>query len=449
MNAGLLYSIVAASLGYSLLGLNTVNVSGLAAPLARAFALSPFGVGVSVSAAPFATAAGLLLGWRMGRGYSRRLALRVCALTYVAATIGVVFSWNWLAFLFFRMIGGAAIGWLLVVGALYLAETVSVETSNWRMLLFPLAAALGVVWAYASTYLVDVVGIVEAAWRWKLAAPILPAYLLVTASFGIVESPVWLARRASPELAREALVRLGETDPDGRMTTLLLSETAGVSQAGMPLFSPRMRSNLYLAVSLGAFSQLNGTGAIFSYLHDLLLQAGFSQEAGGRQAVVLAVTYAVVTVIGARLMNRLERKETLLAGPCGTAACLGAIAAIYYSGECRSVLPFLMMMFLTFAAFSQAVTMWVYVQELFPKSLRTEAQGLTLLTSLVAATLTCCLFPVLAAAYPSAPLIFFALMSAVNFLVVLLSYPETSRLTAAAADHDHSVLDMVETRGPA
>jgi SP family arabinose:H+ symporter-like MFS transporter len=105
--------------------------------------------------------------------------------------------------------------------------------------------------------------------------------------------------------------------------------------------------------------------------------------------------------------------------------CLAAAALIFHQREGERLLPGMLMMVITFFAISQGRLIWVYVRELFPDHLGTQGQSLTLLVCLFTSALVSGLFPALRSSSAAVPFAFFALVMAVQFLMVLLVYPET------------------------
>ncbi|MGC4055421.1 MAG: MFS transporter [Paludibaculum sp.] len=70
-------------------------------------------------------------------------------------------------------------------------------------------------------------------------------------------------------------------------------------------------------------------------------------------------------------------------------------------------------------------SIWVYLSEVFPNRVRAKGQSLGSFTHWAANAVLSGIFPVIAASSGAAPFVFFAVMMAVQFFVVLLWYPET------------------------
>jgi hypothetical protein len=76
---------------------------------------------------------------------------------------------------------------------------------------------------------------------------------------------------------------------------------------------------------------------------------------------------------------------------------------------------------------------WVYIGEVFPNSVRSKGQGVGNASHWIMNTIIAMEFPVLATRFGrGSPFVFFSVMTVVQFLVVLFTYPETKGQTLEA-----------------
>jgi len=137
--------------------------------------------------------------------------------------------------------------------------------------------------------------------------------------------------------------------------------------------------------------------------------------------------------VGMSLIDKLGRKTLLLVGAAGTASCLGGVAWIFTSHSHPGALVWLLITYIAFFALSQGAVIWVYIGEVFPNSVRSKGQGVGNASHWIMNTIIAMEFPVLATRMGrGAPFIFFAVMTVVQFLVVLFVYPETKGQTLEA-----------------
>jgi MFS family permease len=190
---------------------------------------------------------------------------------------------------------------------------------------------------------------------------------------------------------------------------------------------------LFLAITIGAFNQLAGINAILYYLNDIFIAAGFSQISGDEQAIAIGFTNLIFTMVGMSVIDKLGRKTLLLIGAAGTAACLAGVAWIFGTHSHPGALVWLLVTYIAFFALSQGAVIWVYIGEVFPNHVRSKGQGVGNASHWIMNTIIALTFPILAETIGrSVPFIFFAVMTIVQFIVVLLTYPETKGQTLEA-----------------
>lgn len=428
LNAVLIRSTVVAALGGLLFGFDTVVISGTTQALTELFRLSPLALGVTVSSALAGTIIGSMLAGIPGDAYGRRDSLRILAVLYFISAIGCGFAWNWTALVVFRVIGGLAIGGSSVLGPMYIAEIAPARYRGRLVGLFQFNVVFGILLAYLSNYLIGTMNQGTAEWRWKLGIAALPAAFFLLMLFGIPRSPRWLAKKGRIDEAREVLRITGEENYEQELQDIIASIDAE-HHAGDSLFNVRYGFPIFLAVSIAMFNQLSGINAILYYLNQIFAQAGFNKVSSDLQAVAIGATNLIFTMIAMTLIDRIGRKKLLLTGAVGTTLCLAGVAYVFLSHRYESILVALLVCYIAFFAFSQGAVIWVYIGEVFPNRVRASGQSLGSFTHWVMAGIISLGFPTVAAKSGGYPFVFFSIMMAVQFFVVLLWYPETKGIT--------------------
>jgi sugar porter (SP) family MFS transporter len=430
LNAYLIKSTVVAALGGLLFGFDTAVISGTTSNLTLVYHLSARLLGVTVSAALIGTIIGAMFAGFPGDKYGRRDSLRVMAVLYLLSALGCAFAWNWDVLVFFRFIGGLGIGGSSVLGPMYIAE---IAPASWRGRLvgvFQFNVVAGILLAYLSNYLVGLQHFgIDAEWRWKLGVAAAPALLFLGLLFTIPRSPRWLVKKQQLDEAREVLRLTGEQNYEENLREIVASIDAEHGHADEPLFSSKYRLPIFLAVTIGFFNQLSGINAILYYLNDIFAFAGFSKVSGDLQAVVVGFTNLIFTMIAMSVIDKVGRKKLLLIGAVGTAACLGGVAAVFSMNRHQDLLVWLLVGFIASFAFSQGAVIWVYLSEVFPNRVRAKGQSLGSLSHWLMNAAISFAFPTLAAWSKSIPFMFFSAMMVLQFVVVLLVYPETKGAT--------------------
>jgi sugar porter (SP) family MFS transporter len=429
LNPPLVRSTVVAALGGLLFGFDTAVISGTTQALTSVYGLTPSLLGITVASALVGTILGSMFAGIPSDRFGPRESLRGTALLYIVSAFGCAFAWGWHPLLAFRFIGGLGIGASSVLGPMYIAEIAPARLRGRLVGLFQFNVVLGILVAYFSNYIVGSLGFGEAEWRWKLGVAAAPAILFFLMLIGIPQSPRWLARKQRVDEARQVLGVVGEENVEQELRSIVDSIDAQHGRADEPLFSRKYSLPIFLAVSIGMFNQLSGINAILYYLNDIFRAAGFDKVSGDLQAVAVGATNLLFTVLAMSVIDKLGRKKMLLAGALGTAACLGGVAWIFATAQHQAMLVWLLVGFIAFFAFSQGAVIWVYISEVFPNRVRAKGQSLGSFTHWAMNALISWTFPLLAAQSGSAPFVFFAVMTLVQFFVVLTVYPETKGIS--------------------
>jgi SP family arabinose:H+ symporter-like MFS transporter len=425
LNGYLLKSTVVAALGGLLFGFDTVVISGTTSGLTATYNLSPFLKGLTVSAALWGTVIGSLLAGIPGDRFGRRDSLRIMAVLYLISAAGCAGAWNWTALVIFRFVGGLGIGGSSVLGPMYIAE---ISPAAWRGRLvgfFQFNVVFGILVAYFSNYEIGLQGFGATEWRWDLGVSAIPAGFFLVMLFTIPRSPRWLVKKQRTDEAREVLKLTGQHDYESQLSEISASIDAEHGHADEPLFSAKYRLPMFLAVSVAFFNQFAGINAILYYLNDIFASAGFSKLSSSLQAVFVGATNLIFTMIAMAVIDKFGRKKLLLTGAVGTAACLAGVAGIFSTGKHTDLLIWLLVTYIAFFAFSQGAVIWVYISEVFPNRVRAKGQSLGSFTHWICAALISLGFPAVAKWSKPLPFVFFALITVVQFLVVLVWYPET------------------------
>src|SRR6202789_451412 len=426
MTTYLLKSTITGALGGLLFGFDTAVIAGATQQLTVVYHLTSFTLGLTVSIGLVGTVLGAMTSGVLGQRIGGREALRIMAILYTVSALGCALAWNWPALMVFRFIGGLGVGGSSVLGPVYIAELAPAKWRGRLVGMFQINIVVGILLAYLSNYLITLAHLGPLQWRWQLGVAAIPSSLFLIMLYGIPRSSRWLVTKNRTDEALDVLKMMGSPDSETELREIMDSIHLERGMAEEPLFKRNYRLPIFLAVTIGMFNQLSGINAILYYLNDIFAAAGFNKVSGDLQAVAIGFTNLIFTMIAMTVIDRLGRKKLLLTGAIGCAACLGGVAAILASGAHANLLVWLFVGFIAFFAFSQGAVIWVYLGEVFPTSVRANGQSLGSLTHWGMNGAITFAFPALVAYFSkSAPFVFFAVMTAVQFVVVLVMYPET------------------------
>jgi sugar porter (SP) family MFS transporter len=432
-NLHLIKATLTGALGGLLFGFDTVVIAGAIDALVRLYGLSPEGKGLTVAIGLVGTVVGALGAGVVGQRLGGREALRITAILYVISAAGCGLAWDWPSFMVFRFVGGLGIGASSVLGPVYIAE---LAPAKWRGRLvgtFQFNVVFGIVLAYVSNYAIRTLHLGATEWRWQVGVAALPAVAFLALLFGIPRSPRWSASHDRNDDALAVLKMMGEPNPQAELDDIREALKQEHATAHERVFQWKYRYPLFLAISIGAFNQLAGINSILYYVNSIFASAGFSQISSDQQAIALGFTNLVFTMVGMSVIDKLGRKTMLLIGAAGTAGCLAGVAWLFKTHSHPGALVWVLVTYIAFFSVSQGAVIWVYIGEVFPNSVRSKGQGVGSASHWFMNAAIQMAFPVVVHSMNTeTPFVFFAAMTAVQFVVVLFAYPETKGQTLEA-----------------
>jgi sugar porter (SP) family MFS transporter len=438
-----------AALGAFLFGFDTAVISGTQTALEKQFTLSKFWWGFTVASAIAGTVLGSLAVGRPAERWGRKPVLVLLALVFTFSALGCGLAWDWYALVFFRLVGGLAIGGASVAAPMYIAEISPARLRGRLVATSQLNVVIGILCAFLSNYLITL-ALGEAslsAWRWMFGIMAAPAVLFLFLLHPIPESPRWLVKRQRREEALAVLQRLGHHEPQREIAEIVESLHEEKVSLEEPFFQRKYLQPILLALMISTFNQMSGINALIYYTPFIFMLAGAGQKLALLQSVIIGFTNLVFTIVAMTVIDRFGRKFLLLVGTAGLFACLSLAAYGFYPFQPflqqakaqglelekveippdlkNPLILFSLIGYIAFFGFSQGAVIWVYISEIFPNRVRARGQALGSFTHWFWCALVTWTFPAVAEVYPGPAFTFFAAMMALDFVLVLKLLPET------------------------
>lgn len=415
------YVAFVASLGGLLFGFDTAVISGAEKSIQQVYDLSDFAHGFTIAIALIGTIVGALFCSKPVEKYGRLRALKLIAILYFVSALGSALILNWYSFMFFRFMGGIAVGASSVVGPMYIAE---ISPSNWRgrfVAFFQFNIVLGIVIAYLSNYCIN--GIPN-DWRWMLGVLAIPALLFTFLLFTVPESPRWLMKQGREEEAEDTLKKVNGDDVKDELAAIKES-LVSTGNLGERLFQKKYFRPIMYAFFIATFNQLSGINAILYYAPRIFEMSGLFRDSAMMQSIIIGFTNLIFTMIGMMLIDKMGRKKLIYIGSIGMTVSLALVARGFYLDEFSGYYMLICLMgFIAFFAISLGAVIWVLISEVFPNSVRAKGQVFGSMTHWVWSALLSWMFPVFIGTGGVYIFGFFAVMAALS-LFFALKLPET------------------------
>ncbi len=442
-HAGYIWTIsLVAALGGLLFGYDWVVIGGAKPFFERSFGLADAASqGWANSCALLGCLVGALLAGALSDKFGRKRLLIFSAFLFAVTSLGNAAAGSFSVFVFWRMLGGVAIGLASNLSPMYIAEVAPAPLRGRLVAVNQLTIVLGILAAQFINYLIaDKLpqGATEefirnswncrVGWRWMFAATAVPSLLFFAGMFFVPESPRWLAKNGRTEQARGILSRVGGGDYArqalAEITATLVNETRRVNFHD--LLEPRLRRVLALGVVLAVFQQWCGINVIFNYAEEIFAAAGYNisdtlLNIAWTGSVNLAFTFVALGVV-----DRGGRRILMLLGAAGLAVIYVALGFCYHAGVKGWPMLTLVLAAIGCYAMSLAPVTWVIIAEIFPNRIRGAAMSVAVMSLWIACFILTFTFPILNRTLgPAGTFWLYAAICAAGFVFIRLRLPET------------------------
>ena len=409
-----------------LFGMDTAVISGAEQAIQKLWGLNVFQHGLTVSIALMGTVIGALLGGIPCDVFGRKRTLYWIAVLFLISSIGSALANNWYVFLFFRLIGGFAVGASSVAGPMYISELAPASHRGRLVMMFQFNVVLGILFAFVSNYLL--VGVSESAWRLMLGVIAIPSLILLILMPFITESTRWLIIKKGAVEEAEKVFRV--INPvTAKAEVQAIQNVNGKYDALMGSLSNRKYSfSIMLAVFFAIFYQVSGINAIIYYAPRIFEMTGLGTSSALLSSAGIGLINFLFTLLAVNYIDRFGRKKLMLVGSTGLIVSLALIAKSFYlhafSGYSVSIYLFI---YIAFFAFSQGAVIWVFISEIFPNEVRAKGQALGSFMYWLMASIITFSFPYLSETFGGGnSFMIFTLMMVCQLVFVLIVMPETN-----------------------
>lgn len=437
MTANVAGACFVGTLGGLLFGFDLAVISGAIDDLQAFYALDANGKGWAAACALIGCMIGAATAGRLADAVGRKPVLLGTAVLFAISAVGSGWAeritpfaypsdFHW--FIFYRWIGGCAMGAAAGIAPIYVAEIGPARHRGTLVTFYQLAIVIGVITAQLSNYAIDV-GLDRDQWRWMFTAEAPLAVLFFVALLAVPESPRWLAARGQHE---KALAILSKTEGNGALAreefSRIEASLAGERKSRLSdVLRPEMRLVMVIGLVFGIGSQMTGMTAVLTFAPSIFAQIGGRFASPLFQTVLLGCINFACTFIPLLLIDRVGRKKILFAGLGVMAVALTGLGVLAGSRAPSgpAVLVLLLVSIGAYAASIASVT-WVMLSEIFPNRIRGVAMSVANLSLWFTAYLTTRFFPVVNEAFGLHVMFFlFAAVCVLIIAFVVAFVPET------------------------
>ncbi|WP_082859301.1 sugar porter family MFS transporter [Microbulbifer sp. Q7] len=385
-----------ATIGGFLFGFDSGVINGTVTGLQQAFNSNTAGTGFNVASMLLGCAVGAFFAGRLADLWGRKTLLLISAVLFIVSAWGSGVAASSPEFVFYRILGGLAVGAASVMSPAYISEIAPAAIRGRLITINQIAIISGLFAAFVSNYwLANTAGSAVNewwmgynAWRWMFWIEIAPATLFFLALLFIPESPRYLVLSKQTSKATEVLRKLyGEAAVAGKLESIRnsvagdhrprmadLLEAAG-SRVG------KVRKIVWVGIGLATFQQLVGINVVFYYGAVLWQAVGFSESDALMINIISGGVSIAACLITMALIDKIGRKPLLLVGSIGMAITLGLVAFAFANSalvdgklQLSQSMGLLALIaanaYVFFFNGSWGPAMWTMLGEMFPNQIR-------------------------------------------------------------------------------
>jgi MFS transporter, SP family, xylose:H+ symportor len=444
-----------AALGGLLFGYDWIVISGTDLFYEAHFHLtSSLDIGWAKSSALLGCLLGALLAGAFSDQFGRKRLLALSALLFAVSSVATGLAGSFGLFIFWRIVGGSAIGLASNLSPLYIAEVAPAQARGRLVSLNQLTIVIGILlaqfvnWrigslhplpAEATTAQIAASWAGQTGWRWMFGVTAVPALIFLAGMFFVPESPRWLAKRGAAGRARVILGKIGGAAyADAALADIsstLANETRRVNFRD--LLEPKLKRMLVLGVALAVLQQWCGINVIFYYAKDIFRESGFNVGDILLNIVFIGSVNLVATLVALQTVDRWGRRPLLLGGYAGLAVLFLAMG-LGFAVHSRGVhMLLLVLAAIGCYAMSLAPVTWVVISEIFPNRIRGAAMAVAVTSLWIACFILTFTFPYLNSTLgPAGTFWVYAAICAAGFVFMWLRLPETKNKSLEQIEKD-------------
>jgi SP family xylose:H+ symportor-like MFS transporter len=431
-NPGLVAALtVAATLGGLLFGYDSAVISGVTDAITQNFVLplhlsegdANFLSGFAISIALLGCALGAGIAGPISTRLGRKAGLLIAGMLFFVSSLGAgypEFFWSIFGavgpkalppFLFYRVLGGMAIGMASMLAPMYIAEVAPPEKRGMLVSFQQIAIVVGINLVYFVNWLLqtghDRAYLMTTAWRHMLASAAIPALLLIIFMLIVPETPRFLVLKDRDEEAASLLKRLvGE----GAAQSTLQEIKATLVEHTRPLLSFGGLV-LFVGIMLSIFQQVVGINAVVYFAPHMFENMGApTNQAFWESATVVGVTMTLFTLGATFTVDKLGRKPLLVVGAFTMSAAMIVLgflfdqhlvsATVEHVGAAATtsssyIAIAAVIVYIMGFSFSWGPVVWIMLAEIYPNAIRGKAMSIAVAAQWIMNFIVTLTFPIM------------------------------------------------------
>ncbi|EGN57734.1 D-xylose transporter XylE [Hallella multisaccharivorax DSM 17128] len=211
---------------------------------------------------------------------------------------------------------------------------------------------------------------ISTGWRYMFGSECVPAGLFTLLICLVPETPRYLVMQGQDDKALSILSRINGISV-AKQTLSDIRNT--ITEKKEKLFSFGFMC-VFVGIMLSVFQQTVGINAVLYYAPRIFADMGMDNPM--MQTVIMGVVNISFTLVAVFTVERLGRKPLLISGSVGMAIGAFGVALTFGNAALSTVTMLSIMVYSASFMFSWGPICWVYMAELFPNTIRSQATAI-------------------------------------------------------------------------
>jgi SP family xylose:H+ symportor-like MFS transporter len=404
-----------ATLSSLLFGYATAIIAGVVGAIDHNF-IQPRGLsdtaanallGVTVCSLIVGTIVGALIASPMAAWLGRKPPMLFAAVLFLVSAVGSAYpelgiapvgelgeSSIWL-FIFYRMLGGIAVGIASVIAPMYVGEFAPSAVRGQLGAYQQIAITGGMTIAYFVSWGIALQGddtwVLETGWRWMMLSLAVPSMAFFYLAFSVPESPSWLIKTGRID---KAVKQLSQSAEPAEVQSMISELAASGDEKPAPLFAYGKRVVL-CGIALCVFQQVIGINTVLYYGPTIFETMGYHTDEASLSTLIACMVNLMSTMVVVLVVDKVGRKPLLIFGGLTMGLSMLVLGAMFHTNNTGAAALVAICAYLAGFAVSFGPIVWIMLTEIYPAPIKGQAMSLAVAAQWIANLLVSSTFPLM------------------------------------------------------
>ncbi len=400
----IIFVMIFAGIGGALYGYDLGVINGVLLFITKDIPMDASQIGWVVASMLIASVPAIFITGKLADWFGRKKMLIVSAVVFLISVWMLVEANTYHMVLYSRWLQGLAVGVIIIVVPLYLAETIPAHLRGRGVGLFQLFLTAGILLGTLVNYLLA--GTQD--WRLMFGTAAVPAVVLLIGAFFLPNSPRWLLLKGKKDKALEVLSLMNPLSIARQecehISSVISADNKKIGRSWNQFFIALTRREFLvpflIVIAVAVLNQTTGINSILQYAAVIMENSGAQKSTSALLGANIITGFNfLITIIALSLVDKLGRKVLLGFGTGLVVISLvysGFVYLLVPAGSLKVTLVLIGLIgYIVGFGIGPGVCVWLVLSELLPAQIRSFGMGIGLcLNSLISGLMAAYFLPI-------------------------------------------------------